>query len=289
MQRVWAIILGAALVSVAAAADPDDFLWRDDFTDAKGWTARPGWLSNPSSTASVGSDGQVGCFRVDEARRGMKWSCPVPQVALEETPWLVVRYRAENLQAQGGNYLVYLDDHVAGRQLCALRLSDAEADGRWHVVAVDVASLTSAPAVDAMAVQVQANAAGGARLWVDWLAFLEAPPKGARVIDRADRPPLAAKPDWSAPLAKAAWVHHDDWLGNPAAKGGHGVETTDGTVVFRVRQPTRGMKWSWALPEPVGLEGRRYVAMRYRATGLSAVGDYALCVLGKKRLLARVA
>jgi len=283
MQRVWVLILGSALASVAAAGDPDDFLWRDDFTDARGWTGRPGWLANPSSTASANSDGQVGCFRVDEARRGMKWSCPLPQVFLEETPWLVVRYRAENLQAQGGDYLIYLDDHVAGRQLCALRFSDAQADGRWHVVAVDISALTAAPAVDAMAVQVQASAAGGAGLWIDWLAFLDAPPNEARVIDRADRPSPAAKPDWSAPLAKAAWIHHDGWLGNPAAKDGHGVETTDGRAVFRVRKPARGMKWSWALPESVGLEGRRYVAMRYRATGLSAVGDYALCVLGKRR------
>jgi hypothetical protein len=85
MRRVWALILSVALVSVAVAEDPDDFLWRDDFTDAGGWVARPAWLTNPSSTASANSDGQVGCFRVDEARWGMKWLRPVPQVALEDT------------------------------------------------------------------------------------------------------------------------------------------------------------------------------------------------------------
>ena len=78
MQHVWALILGAIPASAAAAEGPDDFLWRDDFTDARGWAARPAWLADPSSTASVSSDGQVGCFRVDEARRGMKWPTTGP-------------------------------------------------------------------------------------------------------------------------------------------------------------------------------------------------------------------
>ena len=40
------------------------------------------------------------------------------------------------------------------------------------------------------------------------------------------------------------------------------------------------MKWSWTLPTSTTLEGYRYVAMRYRAVGVSPRGHYALCFLG---------
>ena len=63
---------------------------------------------------------------------------------MEATPWLVVRYRAENLDTERTDYLVFADDGVEGRQLDALRLCDAKYDGRWHTAAVDLSLLTEA-------------------------------------------------------------------------------------------------------------------------------------------------
>jgi len=180
-----ALLLAAA---TAAAGGLDDFHWREDFDKPGRWTPQATWLANPSPTASVTSDGKAACFRVDEPRKGMKWSAPMPVVALDETPWLVVRYRAENLNIASDDYLVYLDDGVRGRQLNAIRLSDAKADGRWHVAAVDVSMLTTSDAIRGMAVQVQATQKGEAGLWLDWLAFLPEPPKEAQVL-RVAQPP----------------------------------------------------------------------------------------------------
>ena len=46
------------------------------------------------------SDGQVACFRVDEPEAGMKWSASIPGVWREELPYLVVRYKAENVATE---------------------------------------------------------------------------------------------------------------------------------------------------------------------------------------------
>ncbi|MBM4034442.1 MAG: hypothetical protein FJ291_22075 [Planctomycetes bacterium] len=227
------------------------------------------------------SDGQAACFRADEPRKGMKWSAPMPLVSLDETPWLALRYRAESLDTQSEDYLVYLDDAVQGRQLHALRLCDTIADGQWHTVAVEVSTLTEADGVHGLAVQVQATEKGNAKLWLDWLAFHPDPPKDAQVLQRV--PAASPKPDWVAPLAEAKWAAHTAWLSNPAPDGKHSVERKGEVTRFAVAEPSRGMKWSWDLPEPAPLEGHRYVSLRYRGTGLRPVGDYALCVLGKPR------
>ncbi|MFW6162410.1 MAG: hypothetical protein ACODAJ_06540, partial [Planctomycetota bacterium] len=275
-------LLATLLLSAAAAAGLlDDFHWREEFDDAARWEPRPTWLSNASKTASMSSEEGVACFRVDEPRRGMKWAASVPVVSLLDTPWLVVRYRAEHLVRESGDYVVYLDDRVRGRQLHALRFQDVRPDGRWHLAAVDVTTLTRAEGVYGLAVQVQADAHGDARLWLDGLAFLPEPPQDAETIERV--PAAPPKPDWAAPLAQAAWKPRTDWLSNPAAEGKHPVERTDDRWVFRVAEAGRGMKWSWDLPAPVELSGRRYVALRYRATGLARSGDYALCVIGTPR------
>ena len=266
---------------VATAGDLDDLHWREEFTDTARWTLQPSWLTVASTTASVASDGQVACFRVDEPRQGMKWSATMPIVGFADAPWLVVRYRAENLDTGPDDYLVYLDDRVRGKQLNAIRLRDAKSDGQWHTAAVDVTTLTEGASAHGLAVQVRATAAGKARLWIDWLAFMPDPPKDAEIIRRGDIAP--PKPDWAAPLAKAKWTHHNSWLSNPASAGKHSVKRAGEAWVFRVAEPGRGMKWSWDLPKPTVLAGHRYVAMRYRARGLSGRGDYALCVIGKPR------
>ncbi len=284
-HRVSRITL--VLISAALAGDLDDFQWREEFEKADRWAPQVAWLGNPSPTASVTTDGQAACFRVDEPGRGMKWSAPTDMVSLADTPWLALRYRAENLNTQGDDYLIYLDDRVEGKQLRALRLCNAVADGQWHVVAVDVSMLTPAEAIYAMAIQVQATPRGGARLWLDWLAFLPEPPKDAQ-MPRVAQPPPAVRPDWVAPLADAKWVAHTGWLSNPAPEGRLAVERKGEVTAFRVAEPSRGMKWSWDVgaeqpPSAVFLEGHRYVSMRYRATGLRPTGDYALCILGKPR------
>ncbi|HUT92730.1 MAG TPA: DUF6259 domain-containing protein [Thermoguttaceae bacterium] len=277
-----ALVGWIVLASPAPAGDLDDLSWREPFEDVEGWTAQPPWVTNASAAASVTSDGEIACFSVDEPQRGMKWSASMPAVALEELPYLVVRYRAEHLDTGRTDYLVYLDNRVPGAELHAIRLCDVAADGRWHVAAVDVTALTRAEAVQGVAVQAQADGKGKARLWLDWIAMMPRAPDDAEIVERD--PAVSPKPDWVAPIDAAQWSPQPSWLGNPGAGGKHRVDRErDGSLAFRVAEPQRGMKWSWDLPEPVALEGHRYASMRYRATGVGPLGDYALCVLGKPR------
>jgi hypothetical protein len=276
VEPLMLVLLAGA---TAPAAELDDFSWREECQDAFRWAAQPRWLGNASPTAKVAGDGETLCFHVDEPGKGMKWSISIPTVAIDPSPYLVVRYRAENLSTQGDDYLVYVDDRTRGGQLNAIRLADAKSDGRWHVAAVDLSVLTDGEAVHGLAVQVQADAKGRARLWLDWLAVMETPPEGAEVIRRA--PPVPPQADWAAPLAGASWTAQPGWLSNPAAKGSHRVEKQGEATAFCVDVPARGMKWSWNLPEPALLEGHRYVSLRYRAAGWRPQSDYAVCALGR--------
>ncbi|MHB8901431.1 MAG: hypothetical protein ACYC6Y_21995 [Thermoguttaceae bacterium] len=117
------------LMALVGAGGELDFSWIEEFGQVDPWTAQPGWLNRPSPTASVTTDGQAACFRVDEPGMGMKWSVPLKGVWLDELPWLVVRYRADNLDTQSIDYLVYANDGVSEPQLSAIRLCDAKTDG----------------------------------------------------------------------------------------------------------------------------------------------------------------
>ena len=275
------VVMFLALPILAQAGDLDDLCWTQQFTQADPWTSQPKWLSSSSPTASVTSDGTEICFTVNEPGLGMKWSAPLPAVSLTEQPYLVLRYRAENLNIASTDYLLHLDDQDPGHQLHAIRLCDAHADGQWHTAAVDMSTLTSADAVVAMAVQVQANRQGKGRLWLQWLSFRDDPPEDATIIQRV--PAAPSKPDWTAPLASMKWNPRNTWLSDPADDGTFRVEQAADRVLFRVNEPSRGMKWSADLPESFSLEGHRYLSIRYRARQLSRHGDYTLCGLGKPR------
>ena len=165
MAKPCVLSLAVLVASFAAAGELDDLCWSERFDDIERWTALPAWLGNPGDSASLVRDDSVACFQVDEPNRGMKWSASMPSIALDEFPFLVVRYRAENLNTDRTDYFVYLDDGVVGKELRAIRLCDVVADGQWHVAAVDLSTLTEAEGVTGLAVQVQASRAGKARLW----------------------------------------------------------------------------------------------------------------------------
>ena len=108
----------------------------------------------------------------------------MPAISLDEFPYLVVRYRAENLNTDRTDYLVYLNDGIPNKELHAIRLCDVAADGQWHVAAVDLTELTQADEVNKLAVQVQAGREGKARLWLKSIALVDVLPEKAEIIRR---------------------------------------------------------------------------------------------------------
>jgi len=278
-MRSYAAIAILAAFTAAGHADqlPDllvDHGARLDAGSVTGWTAQPGWLGNASGTATVTAEGALTCFAVPEPRRGMKWSHAMGGVWLQEAPWLVVRYRAQQYEPTGG-YFVYLDDGAHKGEVYALKPEDVKADGQWHTVAVDAQAAAHGESIEAVAVQVQTDAAGDGRLWLDSLTFMAAPPEGAEVIGGGA---TTAAADYSFPVAQSLWVAQPSWLAVPTEKQRTVVEGERAT--FAVSEAGRGMKWLWKLPESAPLEGRGYLVVRYRASNVSAQGDYAISVLG---------
>jgi len=280
---VLCISQGTALTASILASElprpAEELVWYDDFADVSLWKPQPAWLANPSATATLTSDAGVAAFRVDQSHHGMKWSRDLPPIALAETPWLVIRYRAENLNQQHSDYVIYLRDGNAERQLSPWTPKGLIVDGAWHVAAVDVSTLADRSAVDQIAVQVQAGPTGEARLWLDSIGFSDVPPPDAEILGQRDVAPAPA--DWVAPLPNAVWTAQPSWLANPADPGSHHTATAAGVTQFCVTTSGRGMKWSCSLPAPVDPASYRYAVMRYRARNISPHGHYALCFLGQ--------
>ncbi len=277
------VLLAAFHLSLAASAgelvDLELPSWRAPLTELSRFESRPAWLGNPAAKVAVIRDGAATCLVVPEAGRGMKWSVAMPATSLVDTPWLVVRYRARNVATTGTDYALFLSDHVAGRELAPLRQRDLVSDGRWHFVAVDVSTLTSAASVDGLAIQVQATAAGDAKVWIERLALVAQPPASAEILER--EPSVRRQPAWEVPLADVTWGIEPSWLANPAAIERCKATRADGSTTFEVDAAGRGMKWAWRLPAPLDLAGRRYASLRYRARHAGTVSDYAVCGLGR--------
>ncbi len=264
---------GSAAADVITLRDVE---WRDDVASTKAWQARPGWLTNPDLQASVHAQDGIGRFAVDAPGKGMKWSRSVRPLAVADAPYLVIRYKAESLRAEGDDYVVYVDDGASEHPCSPLRLRDAVTDGSWQHVAIDLRPIVRGRSIKGVALQVQAGPDGKARLFIDELALTPYVPPAARLVGQGKRP--AAH---TLDLSEAVWHPHPSWLGNPADQVATQRDAGSGTTTFRVEQGGRGMKWSYGLTGELDLTRHPYLVMRYRATNLSGHHDYALCFLGK--------
>ncbi len=253
--------------------------WEAPLDRPEVWTPQPGWLSNVDPSAGVRAVKTGLAFRVPRAGRGMKWSRRMRPVWLPESPFLVLRYRARNVDTAQEVYAVYLDDGGGPRELHAVRLNQLETDGKWRRVAVDVRALAASNSVVAVAVQVQA-AAPHAVFEIAELAFADTAPPDCTLLDAAEQKAAASRPDLHVPLARLSWVKRPSWLGDPAP------DTADVSPAshprFVVPFPGRGMKWHALLDQAVPLASYGYATFRYRANGLKPNRDYAVCVLGDR-------
>lgn len=271
-MRVPFLILALAVVMPGwAAPGLFDWGWQAPLTDPAAWQVQPGWLRNADATATVTRDGDALCFAVPTAGRGMKWSLRGVNAAVADAPYLVLEYRAVGQNTTSTDYFLYLDDG-GKRETRAVQLDALVADGAWHTVVRDLREVAESASFAAIAIQVQAVADAPGQVWIRQLRQLENPPAG---LADAAGPEV---PDVRLPLATAEWVPRPTWLSN--ADDAPTGTVTDGVTRLTVTAAGKGMKWSWFLPEETALAGHRFLALRYRATGVSGQGDYALSVLG---------
>ena len=72
------------------------------FDTDPGWEMRPSYLGNPTAKAQLVAASGVNTLQVDEAGKGMKWELSLQPFDSGYYPYLVVRYKAQNLG--GGGY-----------------------------------------------------------------------------------------------------------------------------------------------------------------------------------------
>lgn len=286
MQRVRRVGFGLValccvvwlpLGSPLGAVDLFEVGWVEDFATTKGWTAEHGWLSNSCPQAELSVADGVACFSVVTPGHGMKWQRPVRDLWIGEDRFLVIRYRAEGVLTDSDEYLLYVDDGF-GPETRPFRLRDVVCDGQWHTAAVDLLEVAESDTIRAFALQVQAPAAGGARLWVDEIRLSNRLPEHCEEVRSETAVQLSERP-WWADWDSAAWEAQPAWLSNPASE--RGVSRAGGVTTFSVAGAGVGMKWSWFFEDPVLFRRHRYVAFEYRSAGTVARSDYSVCVLGQ--------
>jgi len=270
--RATLLLTGLTLLSAALTANADEAL-RVEFDADPGFEAMPGWLGNPSDAPRVDLADGVASFIVPEPDRGMKWLLPLDPVDIGLFPWLVLRYRTHNYDPAKPDYLVYVHTDKKGEGTRLLRGDEIDADGQWHLVAINLVELEAGSLADQIAFQTQATADGGGRLEVDFFAFADVPPEGAEgVMTEIGPDEVTLIETRDAGIFKA----EPTWLSNPA--DAPGAETTPEGVRFQVPQAGRGMKWSFAPAAPV--EGASWLSVRYRAQGMRRNTDYFIYLAG---------
>ncbi len=256
--------------------------WSLDARSAPKWQAMPSWLGNPSERASLVAEGGLLHFHVPEPGRGMKWRIDGRPVG---TRFLVVRYRAVNIEPKH-DYFVYLDDGLRHglpyRGINIITLDKVVADGKWHYAVADLWKERVGPFISTVAVQVQATKRGDAHVWIDFIAFTDELPEGVKLPGL--KPPKGPRVEREVSLALLAKVRpQPTWLGNPAPEGTYSASVEDGALRLEVREPTKGMKWSLPLPEPVDLSRTPFVVLRYKAEGIRPLYHDYLLYLGPER------
>jgi hypothetical protein len=273
---LWGVIIASGLTARGQALL--DWGWNADLERAEAWQAQPLWQPDPAPGAVCRRDAEAMEFSVPDAGCGMKWSQAFPPILCDSSPYLVLRYRAEGRFTATDDYLVYINDGGA-REARPFRLSEVQADGQWHVLAVDLRKVVAGTRFSAVAVQIRTGP-GPARLWISSLRLAEQPPPDAESgVATAAAASAATPAAWWADLASSPWKPQLDWLTNPAANST--VETSaTGGVVLRAPSAGKGMKWCWFFETGFPLTGYTGITLRYRVTGTAAQGDYAVSIMG---------
>lgn len=262
--RVFTVMAFAALCATGVAAPvrlPVDFDGPDPL-----WIPKPTFQSTPAQNPRLSvADGAV-TLAVDEPGRSMKFELQVHPFDPEVSPYLVFRYRAENL---AGGYAIWVfDGSQGGREL--LNTSQLTRDGQWHTAAIDLWAAGAESPVRSLLTDVRC-AQQPASISFDRIWLSGSPPPEAQLFPEEVPPEAVVQIEAESLVDLTA---QPTWLQNPTAS----IETRheERSVILRAREPGRGMKWSCALPQPVDLGQYKYMAVRYRARDIYPLGDYCV-------------
>lgn len=255
------LVIAAVVMAVPCAARVKSLA---EFDREALWRPLPSYLGNPAQDFGIELRDGVVRLVVRDHGKGMKFELRVRPFDAERYSYLVMRYRAEAL---GPGYAIWaMADKPGGLEV--LNTAELDQDGQWHEIAVDLPARGATGSVSALLTEVQATDRP-AWIEIDYIRAAEDPPAGAKVVPAG---PAVAPPARVIRGRDLDLTHHRDWLAVPADV--FGAEVEGETLHLWAEGAERGMKWSAPLSPPLDLRGYRWAAVRYKARGLAAWGDY---------------
>lgn len=178
--------------------------------DGRRFIPAPGLVENEPRSARYSQETQA-ClvkFAVPERGRTMKWSLVFfDPIDTKQYQFLEIRYRAENLKRDDGDFVLWLNDKrdyrhggfeaVVGREITA--------DGNVHAIRLSLARFNSAWPLAQVVVRVAASERGNAVFILERLAFTReesAPERLLLLEDNAFEPMSGLSPERLAPGAE---------------------------------------------------------------------------------------
>jgi len=235
------------------------------------WRPCLSWVTNPPAKYAVSDENGALVFTAEGAGTELPWLIALSDdETTGDARYLLLHYRAEGLSNQPGNYLVHGQEGTPGGLTYAAS-NEAEPDGAWHTLAVDLPQVGPQGPTTGLAVKAIVGEGGEARLTIDRIWFADELPPGAKVARAATRERQTVALDWRQvePLKPAP-----GWITNPA--DGFSATVEGAAATFVVRGVGRAMRWPLALPQPVDLGQLSYLSVRYRASGQLGATTYAI-------------
>lgn len=243
-----------------------------DARSAPRWVACTNWVTKPPVSYSVTSAKNLLVFSAEGANTELPWLLNLKDAGVTgDERYLLIRYQAEGLSTNPGNYFLHGEEGSRGGRAYAMA-DQVKPDGRWHTLAVDLASIDPLEATHSLAIKVLVDDRGKAKLTIEHIRFADELPEGAQIAKPpSQRPEQTITIDWRQRLDIRP---QGGWTTSPANEFG---STRDGSaMVFTVRGQNTGMRWLMSLPKAVDLSRTPYLSLRYKASGQLAGSAYAI-------------
>ena len=240
-----------------------------DGRTAARWEPQPHWSPGREALrySLKGTDGWLD-LSLEGDDSLMTWTYrPTPDELLCEPRYLVLRYRAFNLQKQGSSYFLSARDGSPGWRHFLVG-ADIAADGEEHVSVIDVLSYSPPAPINQLALRIGPPIGGRGRLLAK-IEFTNDLPSGTepRTAPRVEPEKVRIE------MEDIKWSPSANWTPHPPEK--HGMQATDLGVRFHTIGQNRSMRWSAAVPEEIDVGTKPFVSIRYRAKGKFGPWGYA--------------
>lgn len=192
MQRPRVVLLFCFLAALRAQAPALDVGWSEEFDGSLQWQEDNSGVGALARDRGAQSEKGVARFIVRDPLREARWARATEPVWVAEYKYLLIRYRAFNLDATAGALITLRPGSVGpvtpgsqnrenpfakGAKIDVLRADEIVGDGQWHQVAKDLSRMLLNTRADQVIVRVPSGSQGNARLELDYIRFTRHDPR----------------------------------------------------------------------------------------------------------------